>query len=340
MNYLKFDLKGFKLQSGVTLNLKLAYQTYGVLSNTKDNVILFPTFFAGTHIHNEWLIGKGKALDPEKYFIIVPNLFGNGLSSSPSNTTGKYSGIDLPQLSVYDNVKAQQILLKKQFGITKIKLALGWSLGAVQVYFWAALFPDMIEKMATFGVSSGLSDRFKLITKAAISAIKTDEAWMNGYYDVQPEKGIRLMANVYCPWAYSHSYFKKALYISSSTTLTLEDFMNKNWERVFLQFDANDLIYMLETGRTGDLAKHPDFGGNVEKALSNIRAKALLMPCTSDLMFPAEDIEEEANYLSDVSVVHIPSIWGHSSGIGLNKSDNDFIDRQLKRFLLSGIPSL
>lgn len=64
----------------------LAYKTYGKLNEKRDNVIIYPTAFGDQHVQNEWLIGDGMALDPQKYFIIIPNLLGNGLSSSPSNT--------------------------------------------------------------------------------------------------------------------------------------------------------------------------------------------------------------------------------------------------------------
>ena len=128
-SYQEYLLKQFTLQCDVTLDLKLAYKTYGKLNPAKDNVVLYPTYFAGRHEGNEWLIGEGKALDPAKYFIVVPNLFGNGLSSSPSNTSGKYEGANFPQTTVYDNVKAQFLLLSEHFKVTKIHLAIGWSLG-------------------------------------------------------------------------------------------------------------------------------------------------------------------------------------------------------------------
>lgn len=87
MDYEIFNFGDVTLQSEVTLpNAFLAYKTYGKLNKQKDNVIVYPTAFGDQHVQNEWLIGKGMALDPEKYFIIIPNLLGNGLSSSPTNT--------------------------------------------------------------------------------------------------------------------------------------------------------------------------------------------------------------------------------------------------------------
>lgn len=331
--YQEYHLKQFKLQNKTTLDLKLAYKTYGKLNQTKSNVVLFPTYFAGRHEGNEWLIGKGKALDPAKYFIIVPNLFGNGLSSSPSNTIGEYSGAKFPQTTVYDNVKAQYLLLTEHFGISRIHLAIGWSLGAMQVYFWSALFPKMIEKMVAFGGSFKNSTRFRLIANTVITALKTDKNWKNGHYEIPPEKGIRLMANIYCPWAYSHSYFQDGTYLKPPKVSSLEDFIERRWEKAFLMHDANDLLVMLQTGFNGELADFDQFGGDQEKALQAIKAKVLLMPGSTDLLFPVEDSIREAAHIADATVVPIPSAWGHDSGIGANKVDNNYIDKQLKIFL-------
>lgn len=137
MDYEIFNLGDVLLQSGVTLpNAYLAYQTYGKLNEQKDNVIVYPTAFGDQHVQNEWLIGSGMALDPEKYFIIVPNLLGNGLSSSPSNTPPPFDRANFPQVTIYDNVRFQHQLLTEKFGIEKIALVVGWSMGGIQAFQW------------------------------------------------------------------------------------------------------------------------------------------------------------------------------------------------------------
>lgn len=88
-------------------------------------------WYSGNIASNEWLIGAGKALDPEKYFIIVPCLFGNGQSSSPSNTPAPFDGPRFPNCTLYDNVKCQHRLVTEKFGIKKIALVTGWSMGYV-----------------------------------------------------------------------------------------------------------------------------------------------------------------------------------------------------------------
>ena len=116
-DYEIFNLGNLRLQSDATLRgAKLAYKTYGTLNAAKDNAIVFPTFFGGQHYQNEAIIGTGQALDPERYFIIVPNMMGNGLSSSPSNTPMPYDRARFPWVSLYDNVSSQHRLVTELFG--------------------------------------------------------------------------------------------------------------------------------------------------------------------------------------------------------------------------------
>ena len=133
VDYEIFEAGNLDLQSGETLRgAKLAYKTYGRLNANKDNVVVFPTFFGGKHTQNEGMIGEGKTLDPSKYFIIVPNMFGNSVSSSPSNAMPPYNRARFPAISLYDNVSTQYRLVTELFGINKIALVTGWSMGAQQ----------------------------------------------------------------------------------------------------------------------------------------------------------------------------------------------------------------
>ena len=111
-DYEVFDLGDVTLQHGATLrDAKLAYKTYGQLNADKNNAIVYPTWYSGRHWDNEWLIGEGMALDPAKYFIIVPNMLGNGLSSSPSNTPPPYDAARFPDVTFYDQVEQQHKLV-------------------------------------------------------------------------------------------------------------------------------------------------------------------------------------------------------------------------------------
>jgi pimeloyl-ACP methyl ester carboxylesterase len=153
-----FDLGDAVLQEGATLrDAKLAYKTYGRLNDEKSNAIVYPTWYSGRHWENEWLIGEGMALDPNDYFIIVPNMLGNGLSSSPSNTPPPYDKARFPRVTLYDNVSVQHKLVTEHFGIERLVLVTGWSMGAQQTYQWAVSHPEMVTRILTFCGSSRTS---------------------------------------------------------------------------------------------------------------------------------------------------------------------------------------
>ena len=147
-DYEIFDAGDVVLQKGATLRgAKLAYKTYGTLNAKKDNVIIQPTWYSGHHTDVEWTIGEDQALDPRQYFIIVPNMLGNGLSSSPSNTPAPYDKARFPHVTACDNVRLQHRLVTEVFGIERIRLVTGWSMGALQTFHWGCLYPDMVERI-------------------------------------------------------------------------------------------------------------------------------------------------------------------------------------------------
>src|ERR1700675_3638465 len=136
-DYQIFEAGDVALQSGVVFrSLRLAYQTYGTLNANKDNVIVYPTSFSAQHYDTEWLIQPGGILDPDSYFIVIPNLFCNGLSSSPSNSGEAPGSAPFPDISYHDAVALQRRLLAEQFGIKRIARVFGWSVGGRRAFPW------------------------------------------------------------------------------------------------------------------------------------------------------------------------------------------------------------
>ncbi len=166
-----FDAGDVPLQSGVVFpSMHLAYKTYGTLNARKDNVIVYPTSFSAQHYDTEWLIQRGGALDPDRYFIVIPNLFGNGLSSSPSNS----AVTPFPDISYHDAVAVQRRLLVEQLGISTIALVYGWSMGGMQAYHWAACHPDMVERAAIVCGSARCSPYNHVFLEGVKAALTAD----------------------------------------------------------------------------------------------------------------------------------------------------------------------
>lgn len=333
-DYEIYSLGDVELQSGQKLpQAFLAYKTYGALNSTKSNVIVYPTWFAGQHTDNEWLIGPGKALDPDKYFIIVPNMLGNGLSSSPSNTPAPFDRANFPLITIYDNVRLQHRLITEKFGITKIALVVGWSLGALQTFQWGSSYPEMVERIAPFGGTAKTRPHAQLVFEALIAALQADSNWKEGFYNHQPTRGLAAMGRAYAPWGFSQSYYLEQLYQEEGYS-TLKAYLEDYWDQVFLSFDANDLIAVLRTGISGDISANPLDKGNFEQALNRIAAQALVMPGSTDLFFPPEDNAYEVKHMPNAIFQPIESKWGHCFGIGQNEQDSLVIDNHLKQFLL------
>ena len=334
-----FDLGDIVLQSGRTLRgAKLAYRAYGELNDRRDNAIVFPTFFGSHHDGNEPMIGYGMALDPREYLIVVPNLLGNGLSSSPSNTLLPNDGPRFPAITYYDNIVCQHRLLTERFGVQRIALACGFSMGAQQAFHWGAIYPDMVQRIAPWCGSARTSPHNFVFLEGVKAALTADAAWMSGWYRRPPAIGIRAMARVYAGWGPSQALYREELYRQIGFS-SIEDFLVNAWEGRFLELDANDILSMIGTWQSGDISDNVLYNGDFEKALEAITAKALVMPSQTDQYFPVEDSEIEVGLLKNAELRVIPSKWGHlAGGPGRNPVDTQFIDASL-RDLLACSPS-
>ena len=334
-DYEIFELGDVILQSGMTLrDAKLAYKTYGTLNDQRNNAILFPTFYGGQHAQNEPLIGSGMALDPQTYFMIVPNMFGNGLSSSPSNTPPPYDRARFPPVTLYDNVQCQQRLVTEKFGIDRLALVAGHSMGAQQTFHWGALFPDRVERILPWCGSAKTSRHNFVFLEGVKAALTADDAWQNGWYEKPPTKGLRALSRVYAGWVVSQAFYREECYLQLGAA-SLEDFLVLQEGRR-IHSDANNLLAMLWSWQNADISANSIYNGDFVKALSAIQAKAIVMPSRTDLYFPPEDNEREVRHMPHAECRPIPSIWGHMAGSpGVNPDDTAFINRALQELLTS-----
>ena len=330
-----FELGDTVLQSGETLrNAKIAYKTHGRLAADKSNVILYPTPYSAQHSDIEWLIGPGKALDPDKYFIVVLDQLGNGASSSPSNTPPPQDHSRFPTVTNLDNVAAQFRLVTEKFGVDKIALIVGWSMGAQQTFQWAVSHPDMVERISPSCGTARTTPHNTVFLEGLRGTLTLDAAWLNGDYENPPVAGIRAFARVYAGWGFSQPFYKRELYRQMGFG-SLEEFLTGFWEKRFLRRDANNLLSMLRTWKLNDVGATPGFDGSLERALGSIKAKATVMVGQTDLYFPPDDAEAEAAMIPGARYRVIPSVWGHQAGNGLNPEDAQFVEAEIKKLLAS-----
>ncbi len=331
-----FEAGNVVLQSGITLRgAKLVYKTYGTLAADKSNVIVYPTSYSAQHTDIEWLIGRDRILDPSRYFIVVPNMFTNGLSTSPSNVAPPFDRGRFPLITSYDNVKLQQILLKSVLGIDRIKLVYGWSMGAQQAYHWASMFPDQVERACMVCGSARTSPHNFVFLEGVKAALTTDPAWQDGWFATQPLRGLRAMGRIYAGWALSQTFFRQEMWRQLGAS-SLEDFLISGWEGNFLRRNANDLLAQLLTWQAGDISANERFKGDLGAALGAIRAKTLVMPGSHDLYFQVDDNALEVPQIAQARLLPIPSVWGHRAGNPAScKEDERFIAAAVQELLAS-----
>ena len=183
----QFVIDNFKTESGVVLPKAIVvYGTYGHLNAAHDNAILLPSHYMATHHGYEWLIGPGRALDTATMFLVATELFGNGHSSSPSNTPEPYHGPRFPVTTIRDNVEAVHRLLVDDLKITHLRAVIGFSMGAEQAFQWAVSYPDFADRIvATSGTAKAYGHGVVRL-EGQIAALTTDPTFNNGDYTTPP----------------------------------------------------------------------------------------------------------------------------------------------------------
>lgn len=326
-----FEIPGYTTQSGTTLNLKLAWKSFGKLNRSRDNVIVVPTFYGGRHQTTEYMVGKDRAIDPKKYFVVIPNMFCNGLSSSPSNTPAPFGRGGFPLMTLLDNITCQHKLLTEHLGVKRIRLVTGFSMGGMQSYQWGALHSDFVDAIAPICASARVSEHNWLFVDSAKGALTLDPDYKEGWYDAPPLRGLLAFGRVYAAWLFSQQFMRERLYtrlgLHSPRDVVL---LTQNY---FLQNDANDLLAMADTWLHGDISANPRFNGNLKAALKAITCRAIVMPGRTDQYFPPEDNALEVKQMPNAELRVIPSGYGHGAGFGMDTADNAFIDQALRELL-------
>jgi len=332
----EFVINNFKTESGITLpQAKIVYGTYGKLNAARDNAILLPSHYMANHHGYDWLVGTppDRALDPAKYFLVMTEMFGNGQTSSPSNTPEPFHGPRFPVTTIRDNVEAVHKLLVDELKVTHLKAVIGFSMGAEQAFQWAVSYPDFADRIvATSGTARAWPHGIVRL-ESQIAALTTDPAFNNGDYKEEPRKGIEAYGMVWLPWLYSQEWWRQELWKTNAPNRTLEQELEQRRKTFFANADANDLILQARAWQRHDVGTTAGFNGDTQKALRSIKVPVLYMPSETDLYFPVTDAKFEAQFIPKVTFTPIPSLWGHQAGAGGNPADRKFLNDKIAAFI-------
>ncbi len=340
-----FDAGDITLQSGGRLPAaRLSWKTHGTLSPARDNVIVYPTSFGAQHPDLEWLIGPDQILDPTRWFIVIPDMFGNGLSSSPVETdrrTMSGGADDYPTLvTVHDNVQTQRRALHALFGIEQIACVYGWSMGALQAYHWAALFPASVERIVVNCGVARTAVHNQVFLRSLMATLEAAPQHIgNGRFAAEPRAAKRAFGRIYAGWALSQDFYRANLHLAEGPAPNLgapdlETFLKTDWEDRFGSRPAANLYAQLRTWDAADISANDLYDGDLASALRAIEARVLLLPGATDLYFRTADNEAELPHLRHALLRPIPSIWGHRAGNPVvNPADFEFLRTEVRAWL-------
>ena len=352
-----------RLDCGQELHpIRIAYETYGALSPAGDNVILVCHALSGdAHAAGfaktppaestrdgfaaedrdgtggkglgwwDGMIGPGKAFDTNQFFVVSTNLLGGcrGTTgpSSVNPSTGRPYGSDFPVITVADMVRVERAFLD-ELGIERLAAVAGGSLGGMQAFEWAVLYPDQVDAIVAIASTHALQPQGVAWNAIARSAITADPAWQNGHYygsGRKPDAGMGLARMVghitYLSAKSLGDKFARRLQLDGDICYTLTDpeFQVENYLRhqadsFVKRFDANTYLYTSRALTYFDLARQ--YGnGSLWRALRDVSARTLLIAFSSDWLYPPAGSEELADALralgKDVELHVIDAPYGH-----------------------------
>jgi homoserine O-acetyltransferase len=330
------------LDNGTLLPFQLGYQTYGTLNADKSNAILVCHALTGDqHVANinpvtgkeGWwnsLIGKGKILDTDKFFVICSNVLGGCMGStgpaSLNPTTNKPYGLDFPVITIKDMVKAQERLIT-HLGISQLLCALGGSMGGMQVLQWAVSFPEKVFAALPIATAHKHSAQNIAFHEVGRQAVMADPDWKQGKYsdDTRPKRGLsvaRMAAHItYLSDAALHRKFgrrfqeRDAPSFSFKSDFQVENYLNYQGRSFVERFDANSYLYITRAMDYFDLAQ--EGGGNLINAFKGSKTRFCVMSFTSDWLFPTSGSKQIVQAINiagaPISFAEIESDKGHDA---------------------------
>jgi len=330
----EFVVHNFKTESGTVLpEARVVYTTLGTLNAARNNAVLLPSHYMANFNGYNWLIGTNeRAFDASRDYLVLTELFGNGRSSSPSNTPEPFHGPRFSVTTIRDNVDAVHRLLTDELKVTHLRAVVGFSMGAEQAFQWAVSHPSYMDAIvATAGTAKCYGHGYVRL-EGQIAALTTDPAWQGGDYSTPPTKGLEAFGMVWAGWLYSQEWWRRELWRTSMPAGTTFEQASQSFRRRF-SADANDYVLQARTWQRHDVGTTAGFNGDVERALKSIQARVLYMPSETDLYFPLTDARYEQAFIPHVTFKPIPSLWGHTAGAASNPADLKFVNENVAAFL-------
>jgi homoserine O-acetyltransferase len=295
------DLGTCKLESGQQIvGCKLGYRTFGKLNADRSNAVIFPSYFSGTSASLAGFVAADELVDPSKYFVVAVDAFGDGVSSSPSNSPAQ-PGPLFPAFTTRDMVSAEYRLATETLGLKHLHAVMRISMGGMQTFEWMVDYPGFMDEAIPIVGSPRLTGYDLLLWHTEEDALRSDPAWQNGHYAQRPPMGgveaVHIM-NLATPANYARVHPPEKFAADYAAYYT----------KGILPFDANDWLSQLEAMIHHDVAH----SGSMDDAESRVKARVLVVVAAQDHMvnpLPAEDFAKAIG----AKVFVLDSDYGHIS---------------------------
>lgn len=328
------QLGAFTFESGAIVpDLRISYVTHGNLNENEDNIILVMQHFMGDHHDLDFLIGPGKALDTDKYFVVATDCISNArlrqdVSTGPTNSGLK---MNFPTVTMLDSVNAEVKLLTEYLAFDHIFAAIGSSMGAQKGYQLAVSYPDFVDGIVA--IAGGPSTNLQIRTQARSmrDIIALDSGWYSGNYQQNPVMGVNTALMNFVPWLYGYPWFGENI-TSDEADADFGAFWNAIWTQHWPQ-DARDIYYQLETWGEFSVGDTPGFAGNVASALASIKAQVLMIGATHDMMVRPEEYIIAMEAIPNATHIELDSPAGHLICCGFDPEATEIMDREVAKFL-------
>jgi len=294
---------------GVIHDLRMSYVTHGKLNAAKDNAILFQHGFAANHHLFDHMIGPGRPLDTDKYFIICPDALGATQTTFEHSTSPSNSGLKMkfPRYSGRDMVVAQYKLITEAIGIPHLLAVTGISSGADHSVQFAVSYPDFMDGI--FPISGGAlwSTQGFFFGSLLMSVIESCKGWDGGNYDENPKQCASNALSVLVPYFYTRQWWDRNVDTPEAYTK-----WRNQWGEYYLDVqDARDLYYRAMAWGPGWVGDTAGFHGNLTAALASIKAETVFIYSPHDQFMSPELIEIQVSAIPGARAVAIDSVAGH-----------------------------
>jgi homoserine O-acetyltransferase len=320
----------FPLENGAAIeDFHACYVTHGRLSPARDNAILVCSAIGQTHHRLDFLIGPGRALDTDRFFIVAIDAIGNGLSISPSTSNGQPNSA-FPRFTISDMVASQHAVLTRELRIEKLFAVVGASMGGMQALQWGVSFPDMMRAIVAMTPMARTAPWAAIVNETCRAALMADPAWDGQRFTAMPTRGWRAWTGILRMLAGRSPRALAADF--ADTDSAIRQYQTVAADTLAMNLDPLDWIYQSHAYDAHDVAAGPRFRGDLRAALATIASRTLVISADSDLYNPADAAREAAQLIPGARYIELATAQGHQAATAAAKDDAAAMDRAIVRF--------